>query len=130
MKEAKDYKELDVWKKSRTLASSIYSLSMDFPKDEICGLTNQMRRAAVSVASNIAEGCGRQHAKDAVQLFYIARGSLYELETQLYIASDQKFLGQRTLDTVLAEVTSCKQLLNGLIRYFRGLGVPRTTSNE
>jgi four helix bundle protein len=80
-----------------------------------------MRRAAVSVVSNIAEGCGRQHAKDAVQLFYIARGSLYELETQLYIASDLNYINEATLIETLEDVTSCKQMLNGLIKYFKKL---------
>ena len=80
------------------------------------GLNSQMRRAAVSVASNIAEGCGRQHAKDAIQIFYIARGSLYELETQLYIASDLDYINEAVLVDALEEVKSCKQMLNGFIK--------------
>ncbi|MBF9255410.1 four helix bundle protein [Pontibacter sp. 172403-2] len=116
-----DYKELDVWKKSRSLTSSIYNLSRTFPKDEVFGLTSQMRRAAVSVSSNIAEGCGRQHAKDSIQIFYIARGSLYELETQLYVASDQGYVKQPVFDQTINEITNCKQMLNGLIKYFKGL---------
>ncbi|MHA6247328.1 four helix bundle protein [Pontibacter sp. CAU 1760] len=117
----KDYKGLDVWKKSRELASQVYSITKLFPKEEIFGLTSQMRRAAVSVASNIAEGCGRQHAKDAIQFFYIGRGSLYELETQLYIATDLNYLNAATLAEALELIISCKQMLNGLIKYFRQL---------
>lgn len=84
-----NFSELDVWKESRKPANHVYSVTKGFPKDEIFGLMNQMRRAAVSVVSNIAEGCGRQHDKDVIQLFYIARGSLFELEAQLFISSDQ-----------------------------------------
>ena len=116
-----DYKNLDVWKKCRKLASSVYEVSKGFPKEEVFGLTSQIRRAAVSVVSNLAEGCGRQHAKDAIQIFYIARGSLYELETQLYVALDQKYIVETAFETLMTEVTSCKQMLNGLIKYFKGL---------
>ncbi|WP_161891523.1 four helix bundle protein [Pontibacter russatus] len=79
------------------LANRIYSLTKSFPKEGMFGLTSQMRRAAVPVASNIAEGCGRQHAKGAIQIFYIARGSLYELEKQLDIASDLDYINEAVL---------------------------------
>jgi len=84
----REYTDLEVWQKCRALTSSIYSLTKPFPKEELFGLTNQMRRSAVSILSNIAEGCGRNHTKDSLQFFYIARGSLYELESQLYISFD------------------------------------------
>ena len=116
-----DYKNLDVWKKCRKLTGNIYEVSKGFPKEEAFGLTMQVRRAAVSVVSNIAEGCGRQHAKDAIQIFYIARGSLYELETQLYVALDQKYIIETAFEPLMSEVISCKQMLNGLIKYFKGL---------
>jgi four helix bundle protein len=74
----KQYTELDVWTKSRNLTNKIYEITKGFPKEEMFGLANQMRRAAVSVPSNIAEGCGRQYSKDAIQFFFVARGSLYE----------------------------------------------------
>lgn len=90
----RSYTSLEVWLKNRILVKEVYNLTKVFPKDEIFGLTGQLRRAAVSVPSNIAEGCGRQHAKDAVQFFYIARGSLYELETQLYLAYDQEYISE------------------------------------
>jgi four helix bundle protein len=121
MSSIKDYKELDFWKRCRTLTSKLYEITKNFPKDEVFGLTNQVRRAAVSVVSNIAEGCGRQHAKEAIQIFYIARGSLYEVETQLYIALDQNYLNQSEFEGLITEITSCKQMLNGLIKYFKGL---------
>jgi four helix bundle protein len=65
----KQYTELDVWTKSRNLTNKIYEITKGFPKEEMFGLANQMRRAAVSVPSNIAEGCGRQYSKDAIQFF-------------------------------------------------------------
>lgn len=88
------YTELDVWKKARSLANNIFALTKQFPKEELYGLTSQMKRSAVSVASNIAEGCGRNYPKDSIQFFYIARGSLYELETQLYLAYDQEYISK------------------------------------
>ena len=121
------YTDLDVWKRSRNLASLIYTLTKDFPKGELFGLTNQMRRAAVSVPSNIAEGCGRQHVTEAVQFFYISRGSLYELETQVYISFDQQYLTEADLKNTLNEITACKQMLQGFIKYYRGL---RNSNNE
>jgi four helix bundle protein len=83
------YTDLEVWKTSRELVNWIYSSTKLFPKEEMYGLTQQMRRCAVSIPSNIAEGCGRNHPKDSIQFFHIARGSVYELETQLYLSFDQ-----------------------------------------
>lgn len=85
------------------------------------GLTAQVRNAAVSVPSNIAEGCGRQYAKEAINFFHIARGSLYEAETQLYVATNLEYISSEQLNSVLNEITSCKKLLNGFIKYYRGL---------
>jgi four helix bundle protein len=121
MKEVKSYTELIVWKKARDLTNLIYTITGKFPVSEQYGLTSQIRRCAVSIPSNIAEGSGRNHAKDAMQFFYISRGSLYELETQLYLAFDQKFINQIQRDKALGEVTECKKLLNGYIRYFKTL---------
>jgi len=75
------YTKLDVWLESRKLTNMLYTLSKQFPKEEIYGLANQMRRCAVSVPSNIAEGCGRQTSKETIYFLHIARGSLFELET-------------------------------------------------
>ncbi len=83
-----DYKELDVWKESKELVKLIYSLTNRLPSSEQFGLIPQIRRSAISVPSNIAEGVGRNHSKDTIQFLYIARGSLYELETQLVISKE------------------------------------------
>jgi four helix bundle protein len=113
------YQELDVWRHAKDLVKQIYELTQSFPKEEQFGLTNQLRRSAVSIPSNIAEGCGRNHFKDSIQLFFIARGSLYEAETQLMIASDLRYISQTDLEAVLTSVKSCKRLLNGFINYFQ-----------
>jgi four helix bundle protein len=83
MGEKISYTDLDVWKASRELAGWVYALTKEFPKEELFGIVNQIRRCAVSIPSYITEGCGRNTAKDSLQFFFIARGSLYELETQL-----------------------------------------------
>ena len=104
----KSYIELDVWKQSRLLVKQVYELTKQFPKEEQYGLSNQMRRCSVSIPSNIAEGHGRNHTKDSLQFFFIARGSLYELETQLYLSND---LGYFPLD-ILNEILG-KMILEG-----------------
>ena len=114
----KSYIELDVWKQSRLLVKQVYELTKQFPKEEQYGLSNQMRRCSVSIPSNIAEGHGRNHTKDSLHFFFIARGSLYELETQLYLSNDLGYFPLDVLNEILGKITTCKQMLNGLIRYF------------
>ena len=114
-----NYTELDVWKNARKLVTNVYQLTKSFPKEELYGLTNQIRRCAVSVPSNIAEGCGRQTTKDTVHFLYISRGSLYELETQLLVASDLEYISKEDLEIVLEKITSSKKLLNGFINYYK-----------
>lgn len=78
-----------------------------------------MRRASVSVPSNIAEGCGRQYPKDLIRFFYIARDSLYELKTQLYLSLDLNYISTVELNTGLEKVALCQKLLSGFINYFK-----------
>ncbi|MBI3137093.1 MAG: four helix bundle protein [Sphingobacteriales bacterium] len=118
MGEYKTYKELDAWKKSRAFVKEVYYITKDFPKDEQYGLMSQMRRCAVSIPSNIAEGYGRQFRKETLQFLYISRGSLYELETQIYIAFDLSYLNEEKLEKLLADLEECRRLLSGLINYF------------
>lgn len=117
--ESRPYYDLDVWKKSRLLVSEAYEVLKTFPTDEKFALISQMRRAVISVPSNIAEGIGRQHEKEKVQFLYIARGSLYELETQLFLALDQNYLDQQTIDKLLNRITDCKKLIHGYVNYLR-----------
>lgn len=114
----KNYTELDVWLKSRALANHIFKITQKFPKEELYGLVSQMRRCAVSVPSNIAEGCGRNHTKDSIQFFYTSRGSIYELETQVFLSFDQKYISEEELKLSLDLVTECKKLINGFINYY------------
>lgn len=113
-----DYVDLDVWKKSRSLVNEIYNLTKKFPKEELFGLVSQMRRSAISVVSNIAEGIGRKFSKETIHFLYISRDSLYELETQLYISYDQVFCSKEDLDFLLEKISDCKRLINGFIKYY------------
>ena len=117
----KEYTDLEVWQECRKLANDIYDITKLFPKEEQFGLTNQIRRAVVSVSSNIAEGCGRQTAKDTINFLHISRGSLYELETQCFIALDQQYIIKEKFADVYDNIQACKRLLNGFINYYRKL---------
>jgi len=111
------YTELEVWKTARFFASYIYKLTAKFPKEETYGITSQIRRCAVSVPSNIAEGSGRQHPKETIQFLAIARGSLYELETQLYVSFDINFISEVQLNESITQIEVLGKLINGYIRY-------------
>lgn len=112
------YTELDVWKQSREFASLIYELTSTFPKAEQFGIISQIRRSVVSVPSNIAEGCGRQHFKETLHFLSIAKGSLYEIETQLYISKDLSFITNDQLLMCLVKIESIGKLLSGFMRYY------------
>jgi four helix bundle protein len=111
------YTELDAWKKARTLVCTVYKLTAKFPKEEMYGLAAQMRRAAVSIPSNIAEGCGRQYQKETIQFQYVSRGSQYELETQMYLSYDLGFINENELNQTLEILVECRKLLSGFINY-------------
>ncbi len=116
-KEIRNHKDLEVWKKSIDLVSNIYKITESFPNKELYGLTNQIRRAAVSVPSNIAEGAARNSKKEFIQFLYIALGSLSELETQIIIASRLEYLNN--LDTLSEDLKFVQKLINGLIYYLK-----------
>ena len=119
--EPKSYKDLAVWQQGRKLVLYIYTLTRQFPTDERHDLVSQMRRAAVSIPSNIAEGCGRQYPKDTIQFLCIARGSLYEVETQTCLAFDLGYITALQLDDAVEKIEKSIQLLQGFIRYYRTL---------
>ena len=116
-KEIRNHKDLEVWKKSMDLVSNIYKITESFPNKELYGLTNQIRRAAVSIPSNIAEGAARNSKKEFIQFLYIALGSLSELETQIIIANRLEYLNN--LDTLLEDLKFSQKLINGLIYYLK-----------
>ena len=113
----KTHMDLDVWKKSMDFVENIYKISSMFPKEEMYGLTSQIRRAAVSVPSNIAEGASRQGNKEFVQFLYISLGSLSEVETQTMLAKRLNFVAN--IDIILNEITTIKKMLNGLITHMK-----------
>lgn len=98
------FKELLIWKKSRFFCTEIYLITSTFPSDEKFGITNQLRRASVSIPSNIAEGSSRNSNKDFARFLEIAIGSAYEIETQLLIASDLGFFKQEKLEPLLLQL--------------------------
>ncbi len=110
------YRDLLVWQKSRLLTKEIYTLTAGFPKTEMFGLTTQMRRAAISIMSNLAEGQGRRRSRDQVHFYFIARGSLLELESQLFITADLGYVAEESLKSILMRTEETGRLLNGLIR--------------
>ena len=112
---AKNYTDLIVWQKAMTLVTEIYRITMKFPKDELFGLTSQLRRAAVSIPSNIAEGQGRLSQGEFRLFLGNARGSLSELETQVLIARNLDFMSEIEADRLLEMANEVGRTLNGLI---------------
>lgn len=113
------YRDLIAWQKAKALALDVYVCTRKFPKDEIYGLTSQMRRAAVSIPSNIAEGKGRYSRKEFVQFLFHARGSLLELITQLSIAHELEYLDSPAFGHLDQATEELGRILNGLIKRFQ-----------
>jgi four helix bundle protein len=111
---AHSYRDLHVWQKSMDLVESIYRVTQNFPKEETYGLVSQMRRAAVSVPSNIAEGQGKMSHGEFRQAIGHARGSLLELETQVLISQRLGYLGQLEVVDLLEKATEIRRMLHGL----------------
>ena len=110
------YRDLKVWQRAIALSLSIYRLTQTFPKEELFGLSSQIRRASVSVASNIAEGYVRGTRGEYKQFLAIARGSLYEVQTQLFLASELAYGTPETLDHAKSLATQIERMLNSLLR--------------
>ncbi len=112
------YKKLEAWKKSMQLVKEIYVLTKFFPKEELYALTSQIKRAAVSIPCNIAEGSGRNYKKDTIQFLHISRGSLYEVETLLNIAVMVEIITEEKFTPLSELIEECLKILNGLISYY------------
>ena len=110
------YKNLIVWQDSRRLNREIYNLAFKFPRFELYALSDQLRRACVSVTSNIAEGYGQGSLRNRLRYLYMARGSLYETETQLLVAVDLGFVNEADIQAALNLEEKIAKMLNGLIR--------------
>lgn len=115
----KDFRQLDVWSKGRELATAIYRETEDWPTEERFGLIQQARRAAVSVPSNIAEGCGREGNAELSRFLQVAMGSLTELDSLLVIAEDLGFVGKAASARLQPRVLELRRMLASLIRKVR-----------
>lgn len=111
------FTDLQAWKDARKLVLIIYQLTADFPQSELFALTNQMRRAVISISSNIAEGFSRRSLKDKAQFYFIAKGSLTELQSQVILAYDIGYLTKDRVQTFWKKSDEVSRLLTGLIRY-------------
>ncbi|WP_136465654.1 four helix bundle protein [Flagellimonas onchidii] len=100
------FKDLEIWKMSRFFCSNVYKITSSYPETEKFGIVSQLRRASVSVPSNIAEGCSRKSNKDFSRFLEIAIGSLYEIETQLLISNDLGFIQKNELNLLLSDLNS------------------------
>lgn len=124
------FTDLLAWQKAHALAVNIYTATDDFPQKEQFGLTNQMRRAAVSVSSNIAEGFSRSTKADKQHFYIMAQGSLTELQSQLLIARDVKYLDVISCKELASQSTDVQKLVNGLIKALnQGKGVRSESHN-
>lgn len=112
----KDFRQLKVWEKSHELALAIYHITTSFPREETYGLTSQIRRAASSIPSNIAEGCGRNGDAELARFCTIARGSASELEYQLLLARDLKLLQASDYETLSQQTAEIKRMLTVLVQ--------------
>jgi len=112
----KNYKDLKVWQKSYKLCLEIYRTTAKFPKEERYGLTSQIRRSAVSIPSNIAEGYGRKTTSDYIRFLYISYGSICELETQIYLSADLDLIAKVELDPLKQMIAEIERMLKTLIK--------------
>ena len=112
----KNYKELQVWQKGYQLCLQIFKITKKFPKEEQYGLNSQIRRAAVSVPSNIAEGYGRKTTPDYLRSLYIAYGSNCELETQIMLSRDLNYIFLNDSEKLLNEIREVERMLKALIK--------------
>jgi four helix bundle protein len=115
------FTDIRAWQYAHKLSIAIYSTTKIFPKEEIFGITRQLRRASVSVESNIAEGFGRRTKNDRLHFYDMARGSLNELETQLLLARDIEYLSSERFGSLAIQAEDCHKLLSGLIKATKGV---------
>jgi len=115
----KSFEDLTIWQESRKFTNKIYVLTKKFPKEELYGLTSQIRRAAVSISSNIAEGFDRRSDKELSNFLSIARASTAEVQNNLYIALDLKYISQIEFNKLYQEAKKIAQKINSLMTYLK-----------
>lgn len=111
-----NFKQLAVWNKATQLTTEVYQATRSFPKDELYGITSQVRRAAVSICANIAEGCGRETSKEFRRFLDIANGSAFEVETLLIVAQNLEYLNIEEAKKLQLKTTEVQKMLFGLIK--------------
>lgn len=111
----RDFKQLIIWRSGLDLTKKVYRITKKLPEDEKFGLTSQMRRASVSIPSNIAEGCSRNSDLEHKRFLEIAMGSAFELETQIIIACEIDYLSFQETETLFTEITGLEKQINALI---------------
>jgi len=111
-----DFHKLKVWEKSHQLTLAIYRVTKKFPKEELYGLTSQIRKSSASIATNIAEGCGRETSSEMKRFLYIAMGSASETEYHLLLAKDLEYLSGSDFNNFNQEISGIKQMLTSLIK--------------
>ena len=107
----RDFHKLIIWKRSHQLALDVYKVTKLFPKDELFGLTSQIRRAISSIPTNIAEGCGRETNKDFAHFLQISIGSASETEYLLFLARDLKYINSEVYDLIVNEIVSVRKMI-------------------
>jgi len=107
----REFKKLQIWQRSHKLVLDVYKTTKDFPSSELYGLTNQIRRAAVSIPSNIAEGCGKEGQAEFARYLRIAMGSANELEYQLILSHDLQYIETQEFEDLIDEVNQLKRML-------------------
>ena len=112
----KSHKDLHVWQKSIEFVTILYRITKIFPKEELYGLISQIRRAGISIPSNIAEGAARNYKKEFIQYLYVGLGSASELETQLIISRNLNYISPEKYDSLLSDLTEIRIMLLGLIK--------------
>lgn len=115
MGDINNFYDLDAWRKAHQLALDIYKITANFPKDELFGITSQIRRAATSISANISEGFNRYHFKDKTKFYHQARGSAGEVQNFLILAKDLNFINNQELKNFMERSGETKRLINGLI---------------
>jgi four helix bundle protein len=119
------FQDLDAWQKAKTLVINVYKLTKDFPKEELFGLTNQIRRASTSIPSNIAESFGRKGTKEKIQFFHLARGSVQELKSHFELSKELKYLSKENYLLLFKLANEVDKLLMGLIKSTPKLTKPK-----
>ncbi len=116
-----DFKQLEVWKRGHQLTLSVYKATQDFPKDELYGLTGQLRRAASSIPANIAEGCGRGGENELARFLRISMGSASELEYHLLLAHDLGLMDTTVYGQLNQELATLKRMMNALLQKIKSV---------